>query len=133
MTPEQFVGFADSAKKALALSANASHACCAWRSSTRLIQRRSFPGQTSGKIVVHCIECGRTIIAPHDGADRMAERRITGMEIESALRSGALQTDQCAAGKWRYLARRNDVEVCFTFDVDDEGNMLIIVTVMRKG
>ncbi len=54
-----------------------------------------------------------------------------GHLVVAALR-GSLRTDQCVAGKWRYLARKNDVEVCFTFDVDDDGNLLVIVTVMRK-
>jgi hypothetical protein len=50
----------------------------------------------------------------------------------TALR-GSLRTDQRVAGKWRYLARKNDVEVCFTFDVNEDGNLLVIVTVMREG
>jgi hypothetical protein len=62
----------------------------------------------------------------------MAERDITGGEILAALRGGSLRTDQCVAGTWRYLARKNDVEVCFCFEVDEDGNALIIVTVMRK-
>lgn len=50
----------------------------------------------------------------------------------TALR-GSLRTDQRVVGKWRYLARKNDVEVCFTFDVNEDGNLLVIVTVMREG
>src|SRR4051812_29646505 len=82
--------------------------------------------------VHHCIEWGRLDIGYHDGQDRMAERNVTGGEILAALRNGALRTDQCVQGTWRYLARKNDVEVCFMFDTDEEGNMLIIITVMRK-
>jgi hypothetical protein len=34
--------------------------------------------------------------------------------------------------QWRSSTRtKNDIEVCFTFDVDDEGNLLVIVTLMR--
>lgn len=62
----------------------------------------------------------------------MEERGISGGEILNALQHGVLSTNQCVAGTWRYLARRNDVEVCFAFGVDDHGNMLIIVTVIRK-
>lgn len=62
----------------------------------------------------------------------MEERHITGGEIIAALVRGGLRTDSCVAGKWRYLARKRDVEVCFTFDIDDEGNLLVIVTVIRK-
>lgn len=89
-------------------------------------------GQALRDVILHCIEWGRTVIGYHDGQDRMAERNITGGQILAALSRGSLRTDQCVAGRWRYLARKNDVEVCFTFDVDDEGNLLIIVTVMRK-
>jgi hypothetical protein len=75
------------------------------------------------------------LIGYRGGDDRMAERQITGGMILAALR-GSLRTDQCVAGKWRYLARKNDVEICFTFDEDEDededGNLLVIVTVMRK-
>jgi hypothetical protein len=87
-------------------------------------------GQELRKVVAYCMEYGRMLIGYHGGDDRMAERQITGGMILAALR-GSLRTDQCVAGKWRYLARKNDVEVCFTFDVDEDGNLL--VTVMRKG
>jgi hypothetical protein len=60
----------------------------------------------------------------------MEERHITGGQILAALR-GSLRTDSCVAGKWRYIGRKNDIEVCFTFDVDDEGNLLVIITLMR--
>lgn len=89
-------------------------------------------GQRLREVVVHCIEYGRTLVGYHGGDDRMAERQITGGMILAALR-GSLRTDQCVAGKWRYLARKNDVEVCFTFDGDEDGNLLVILTVMRKG
>jgi len=51
------------------------------------------------------------LIGYHGGDDRMAERQITGGMILAGLR-GSLRTDQCVAGRWRYLARKNDVEVC---------------------
>ena len=89
-------------------------------------------GQALRDVILHCIERGRTVIGFHDGQDRMAERNITGGQILAALASGALRTDQCVAGCWRYLVRKHDVEVCFTFDGDDEGTLLVIVTVMRK-
>jgi hypothetical protein len=62
----------------------------------------------------------------------MGERHVTGGQILAALR-GILRTDQCVAGRWRYLGRKNDVEVCFTFDVDEEGNLLLVVTIMKDG
>ena len=69
---------------------------------------------------------------PEHAGLRMEERDITGGEIIAALQRGILRTDSCVAGKWRYLARKQAVEVCFTFDVDDEGNLLVLVTVIRK-
>jgi hypothetical protein len=69
---------------------------------------------------------------PEHAGLRMEERNITGGQILAALRSGALRTDSCVAGRWRYLARKNEVEVCFTFDVDDDGSLLVLVTVIRK-
>ena len=87
-------------------------------------------GEALRVVVEHCTEYGRMILSVHAG-ERMEERQITGGQILAALR-GSLRTDQCVAGKWRYLGRKNDIEVCFTFDVDDEGNLLIILTLMRK-
>jgi hypothetical protein len=62
----------------------------------------------------------------------MEEQQVSAQEIESTLRRGVHTTTSCVAGKWRYCARRNGIEVVFTFDVDDEGNLLVVVTVMRK-
>lgn len=80
-------------------------------------------------VVEHCTEYGRLVLPVHAG-ERMEERRITGGQILAALH-GRLRTDSRVAGKWRYVGRKHDIEVCFTFDVDDEGNLLVIVTVMR--
>ena len=63
----------------------------------------------------------------------MDERDVSVAEIFVALRAGALHTDECVAGTWRYLASRADLDVCFTLDVDDRGNALIVVTVIRRG
>jgi hypothetical protein len=84
------------------------------------------------EVVAYCVEWSRFRMPKHSGI-RMEERDVTGAEIISALTSGALSTDQCVTGVWRYLARRNDVEVCFAFGIDERGNTLIIVTVIRKG
>jgi hypothetical protein len=89
-------------------------------------------GQDLRNVIERCLEGpGRVSIGYHDGQDRMAERGITGGQIIAALR-GALRTDCRVAGKWRYIGRKNDVEVCFTFDVDEDGELLIVVTVMRN-
>jgi hypothetical protein len=82
-------------------------------------------------VIERCLEGpGRISIGYHGGQDRMAERRVTGGQIIAALR-GALRTDCCVAGKWRYIGRKNEVEVCFTFEVDEDGELLIVVTIMR--
>jgi hypothetical protein len=92
---------------------------------------QELTGQALRDVIEHCIEWGRTILSEHAG-ERMEERLVSGGQILAALR-GILCTDQCVAGKWRYLGRRNDVQVCFTFDVDEEGNLLLVVTVMKDG
>lgn len=89
-------------------------------------------GQTLRDAIVDCIEWGKVRIGWHQGQDRMAERHVTGGEILGALRSGSLNLGQCVSGVWRYLARKNDVEVCFCFDTDEDGNVLIVVTLIRK-
>jgi hypothetical protein len=86
-------------------------------------------GEALRVVVERCTEYGRIVLAIHAG-ERMEERHITGGQILAALR-GSLRTDSCVAGKWRYIGRKNDIEVCFTFDVDDEGNLLVIITLMR--
>ncbi len=88
-------------------------------------------GQNLRDVIERCLEGpGRISIGYHGGQDRMAERRVTGGQIIAALR-GALRTDCRVAGRWRYIGRKNEVEVCFTFEVDDDGELLIVVTVMR--
>jgi hypothetical protein len=92
---------------------------------------QELTGSALREIVVHLVEYGRVNMPEHAGL-RMEERHITGGEIIGALQRGSLRTDCCVAGKWRYLARKHDVEVCFTFDIDEEGNLLVLVTVIRK-
>lgn len=98
---------------------------------------KEMTGRGLRKVVIDCLDNGLILIPQPSGKrshaeDRMDERDVSAPEIESALRSGALSTDSCVAGKWRYLARKSDVEVVFTFDVDEDGNLLVVVTVMRK-
>lgn len=90
------------------------------------------------EVVVHCLDNGRVLIPQIGGRrshaeERMEERHVSAAEIETTLRSGLRSTNSCVAGKWRYCARRNGIEVIFTFDLDEEGNLLIVVTVMRRG
>ena len=97
-------------------------------------------GQCLRDLILWCIEWGKLDIGydlekdkqvGHGGQDRMAERSITGGQIVAALSRGTLRTDGRSGLKWRYLARKNAVEVSFMFDLDDEGNVLIILTVMN--
>ena len=83
------------------------------------------------EVIADCIEWGRTVIGWHGGQDRMAERHITGGQILAALR-GRLRTESCVVGKWRYCGSKNGINVIFTFDTDDEGNLLVIVTLIRE-
>lgn len=61
----------------------------------------------------------------------MAERRITGGQILAALR-GSLRTESCDAGVWRYRGTKNGISVIFCFELDEDGNMLVIVTLLRE-
>lgn len=90
-------------------------------------------GEDLRKIVCYLVEWGRMAIGYHQGQDRMAERGFTGGEIINTLTKGHLTTSSCVFGNWRYLATRGDAQIIFTFDVDDDGNMLVIVTLIRKG
>ncbi len=88
-------------------------------------------GSKLREVIEWCVEWGRVRIPKHTW-DRMDERDVSVAEIFSALRSGALNTNERVAGTWRYHASKEDLDVCFTFDVDDQGNALIIVTVIRR-
>lgn len=94
-------------------------------------------GRRLRNVVIQCLDNGSVLIPLASGErshaqHRMDERSVTAPEIESALRGGTLKTSSCVAGKWRYLARKGNVEVVFTFDVDDDGDLLVVVTVIRK-
>lgn len=98
---------------------------------------KELTGRGLRNVVIDCLDNGMVLIPQPSGKrshaeERMDERNVTAPEIEAALRSGALSTSSCVAGKYRYLACKGGVEVVFTFDVDDDGNLLVIVTVMRK-
>jgi hypothetical protein len=98
---------------------------------------KEMKGRGLRNVVIDCLDNGRILIPLADGGrshaeDRMDERHVTAPAIEAVLRSGVHRTDSCVAGKWRYCARKSDIEVVFTFDIDDEGNLLVVVTVMRK-
>jgi Domain of unknown function (DUF4258) len=76
------------------------------------------------------LESGRLSL-PVYANRRMEQRNVTAPQIEAALRNGRLATESCDAGIWRYRASRTDVVVIFTFDSDDEGNLLVVVTTWR--
>lgn len=99
---------------------------------------KEMTGRGLRNVVIACLDNGLILFPQRSGKrshaeERMEERDVSAPEIEAALRSGQLNTNSCVAGKWRYLARKTGVEVVFTFDVDDDGNLLVVVTVMRKG
>ncbi|MEO8704859.1 MAG: hypothetical protein ABI867_32705 [Kofleriaceae bacterium] len=89
-------------------------------------------GASELRIVVRVLlESGRVSIPVYAGR-RMTQRSVTTPQIEAALRSGKLGTESCDAGTWRYRAARQGVSVIFTFDTDDEGNLLVVVTTWRN-
>jgi hypothetical protein len=81
-------------------------------------------------VILFFLESGRVSMPMHAGR-RMDERHVSAPQIESALRAGALKTESCDVGCWRYRATRQGVVVIFTFDTDDEGNLLIVITTWR--
>jgi hypothetical protein len=85
------------------------------------------------KLIRACIESNRISIDERHTQQRMDERDVTTPEIEWALKAGALSTE-CSDkdGCWRYRAVRQDLSVIFTFDVDEDGNVLVVVTVIRR-
>lgn len=77
--------------------------------------------------VLACLQAGRILIAVYQNR-RMDQRHINTPEIESSLRSGLRTTESCDVGKWRYRATKRGVVVIFTFDVNEEGDLLVVVT-----
>ena len=63
----------------------------------------------------------------------MTERRVTAPQIEGVLRSGALRTEGFGRASWRYSATARGIVVVFTFDIDDEGALLVVITAIRLG
>ncbi len=61
----------------------------------------------------------------------MNERRVTAPQIEGVLRSGALRTEGFRRDSWRYSATARGITVVFTFEVDDEGALLVVITAIR--
>lgn len=87
-------------------------------------------GRTLRTVVIALLEAGRVSLPIH-ASERMEERHLTAPQIETALRSGALASESCDGGTWRYRATKQGVVVIFTFDSDDDGNLLIVVTSWR--
>lgn len=81
--------------------------------------------------VCWCLDNGLVLINTYQKG-RMEERQVTALEIESALRTG-LRATESYDDKWRYRATKRGVVVIFTFDVDEDGNMLVVVTTWKEG
>ncbi len=100
-----------------------------------MLARNAIPavelvGRTLRTVVIALLEAGRVSLPVHP-SERMDERHLTAPQIETALRSGALASEGCNGGTWRYRATRQGVVVIFTFDTDDDGNLLVVVTTWR--
>jgi hypothetical protein len=81
--------------------------------------------------VVYCLEIGRISMDETHARERMHERRVTAPQIEGVLRSGALRTEGFGRDSWRYSANGRGIAVIFTFDIDDEGALLVVITAIR--
>jgi hypothetical protein len=94
---------------------------------------KELVGKHLRTVILACIDAGRVSLNEAHAKERMDERSVTAPEIESALVGGALKTELLDRdGCWRYCATRKDLRVIFTFDVDDEGNMLVVITAIRS-
>lgn len=82
-------------------------------------------------LVVCCLEIGRISLEEAHARERMNERRVTAPQIEGVLRSGALRTEGFGRHSWRYSAAARGIVVVFTFDIDDEGALLVVITAIR--
>lgn len=80
--------------------------------------------------VLWCLDNGLILINTYQ-ENRMSERGVTALEIEATLRTG-LRSTESYDDKWRYRATKRGVVVIFTFDVDEDGNMLVVVTTWRE-
>ena len=75
----------------------------------------------------------RGSVDPRSHAEqRMDERFITAEQIRQTLLKGRLNTESLERGSWRYCATRQGIRVIFTFDQDDEGNVLVVITAIRS-
>ena len=84
------------------------------------------------ELVLALLELGNVDIPQSHAVPRMDERRITAPQIEACLKSGILSTEGLVYESWRYRATGRGITVIFTFDVDDEGNLLVVVTTWRN-
>jgi hypothetical protein len=89
-------------------------------------------GRDLKEAVLFCLAQSWISFNEDHAQQRMEERAVTTVQIEATLRSGALRTDgQGRDGAWRYAATGRGIEVIFTFDVDDDGTLLVVITAMR--
>src|SRR5688572_13116080 len=88
-------------------------------------------GRALKEIVRECVKSGRIRI-PTYGRQRADQRQITTPEIVTALRCGSLATECIVSDRYRYRAEgTGDVVVIFTFEVDEHGALIIVVTTWR--
>lgn len=86
---------------------------------------------TLRRLIRHCLDDGRVVIPRSHAAVRMDERAITAVEVESCLRAGALRTEALHALGWRYRAEGRGVCVIFTIALDEDGQLIVVVTTWR--
>lgn len=89
-------------------------------------------GSDLRNLVITVIESNSISFPIQHAAPRMKERNVTAPQIVGVLRSGALSTEGFTGGSWRYRAVARGITVIFTFDIDDDGNVLVVVTTWRN-
>lgn len=88
-------------------------------------------GAALRNLVISCITTGNISLPVH-AVDRMDERTVTGPQIEACLMRGALASESIVGTKWRYRATGRGVTVIFSFDTDEDGNVLVVITTWRN-
>jgi hypothetical protein len=84
-----------------------------------------------------CVESGKVRITTH-AEKELAKDRLDPEDALLVLRLGTISQPEHEHGEWRYRIQKaipgepGTVWIVVAFDVDDEGNVVVIVTGWRK-
>jgi hypothetical protein len=92
---------------------------------------KELVGRGLRNMVMELLDAGFLSVDEVHAAERMDERHVSVEEIKQTLRGGVLATEMLVYGKWRYRATRQGIYVIFTFDVDSDGAIVVVITTVR--